>query len=144
MKKYIKSNLNIIIPALLLLAAAVSSAAIWFGRLEQYKDWRPVSGYVVSVTEHRHFSVIVDYTYMIKGVDYHSRESFHDSPDFDFPPPGSSVTVWYDPDKPQLSSYYEPEPGLDPLAPFIIAFPLGIAVYMLYSRDNRPAPGRKY
>ncbi len=142
MKNYIKNHIHVVVPALLLLAAFISSVAIYFGRIEQYRDWKQISGYVVGETELRHFRVAIDYTYMVNGVDYTSRESFHDTPDFEFPPPGSSVTIWYDPDRPQLSSYYKPTPGLDPLGTFFAAVPLSAAVYLTYTGKNLHLRGR--
>lgn len=137
MKKYIKSNLHIIAPMVLLLAAVISSVIIYSVRTEQYKDWRPISGYVTGVDDLRKFKTRIRYTYMVKGIDYDSYDIFYDRYMDVYPNAGNSVTVWYDPDKPELASYYEPTPGLDPYAPFFVTLPLSVAVYFSLARRKQ-------
>ena len=138
MTDYIKKRLHIYLTLIILIAMIISSAAIYRARTVQYSDWRPISGYVVQVRDARHFQVRITYAYMVKGVEYGGSELFHDDPDYELPPAGSSVTVWYDPDNPERSSFYKPEPLLDPYAPFFIGIPLCVGVYLAGTRRRIP------
>ena len=113
---------------LILAVAGVLALGIHFLRTKQYSDWVSTGGVVTDVQFHRsHRARRKSYTYQIfyeytvgdavySGVNtYSGRESDTDAA------PGKLVTVWYDPDAPEESSYHKPGTGLDFLIPFFIA-----------------------
>lgn len=123
MKKAIKISL-------ILAVAGVLAMGVHFLRTKQYNDWISTEGVVTDVQFHRSHNArrkSYDYTYEIfyeytvgdtvyTDVNtYSGRESDTDAAT------GKAVTVWYDPDAPEKSSYHKPGTGIDFLIPFFIA-----------------------
>lgn len=143
MKNAIKSNLYVVVPALLLIAALISSVVIYHVRTEQYKTWLPTSGTVTEVEELRKFRVRISYSYTVDGSTYESSDTYHDSTEYANPNVGDSATIWYDPAQPTMASYHEPFPLLDSYGPFFIALPLSVAAFFVLSQRRELTPGQR-
>ena len=132
---------------LILAVAGLLAMGIHFLRTYQYQDWRPTDGVVTDVQFHRSHNSrrkSYDYTYRIyydytvdgvtrSGVNtYSGRESDTEAE------PGKQVTVWYDPDAPEQSSYHKPGTGIDFLIPFFLAL---IPIRMTLKQKGRKRSG---
>lgn len=122
----------------MLLLACICSAAIYFIRTEQYKNWMPTEGVVVEIEEYystggRHhigsgYSHRIFYSYILDGQSYSGSNLYSGRDEGNFLK-GQSVQIWYNPQKVSESSFHKPGPGLDPYVPFIMGVPLtGVAL----------------
>ena len=137
MKKFISSHISLLVPLALLIAALISSVIIYGVRTEQYSTWIPAQeGKVVRTEDLRRFNIRIYYTYTVGGTVYDGSELFHDDPATENPGPGDSAEIWYDPDRPSLSSYGKPSPRLDPFGPMFMALPLSVGVYFILRKNS--------
>lgn len=139
-------------PLLILFIAILLSSAIYYARTEQYKSWQSTPGVVTEIKQFsshgggranlfsRTHRIYFAYTVAGKSYTGESQYSGYESEST----VGDAATVWYDPDCPSRSSFNKPTPGLDPVAPFILAVPLMIASWGINRRrrDSRPC-GRR-
>lgn len=145
MKKFVSSHMNLIVPIALLFAALISSVIIYDVRTEQYSTWIPAQeGTVVRTERLRRFNIRIYYTYTAADTVYDGSELFHNDPATENPSPGDSAEIWYDPDRPSLSSYGKPSPRLDPFGPMFMALPLSVGVYFILSKNRTLCASEKH
>ena len=125
----------IIYPVIILLLAAICSAVIYCVKTAKYEDWQTAEAVVVQRDALRKHSHRVCFTYTVDGVQYSGSEVWNDTADRN--PVGSVTTVWYDPEQPSLVRYGKPSPGFDACAPFFLAVPLSIGVFLYNRRGER-------
>ena len=130
---------------LILAVAGVLAFGVHILRTRQYENWLPAEGVVTDVQFHRsyrkkssRYTYQISYEYTVDGVTYSGvnaysgRESDTDSA------AGKQVTVWYDPDAPDKSSYHKPGTGIDFLIPIFIAF---IPIRVILKQKGRKRSG---
>ena len=132
---------------LILAIAAVLAFGVHILRTNQYKDWLPVEGAVTDVQFHRShnsrrrsydYTYQIFYEYTVNGVTYSGVNAYSGKESDTDAAPGKRVTVWYDPDAPEKSSYHKPGTGLDFLIPIFIAF---IPIRMILKQKGRKRSG---
>lgn len=141
MKNFIKSNAPILAVVVLLIAAMISSAAIYHLRIKQYSTWLPTEGIIQQVEPLRRHKTRYHYSYFVDGEEHKGSEIFRSRSTEQIPEPGDSAEIWYDPARPDNSLYGRAEPGLDPYAPLLMAMPLSVAVYYSLSRNRSLSVG---
>ena len=132
---------------IILVIAGVLALGIHFLRTAQYQDWLPTEGVVTDVQFHRShrsrrksydYTYQIYYDYTVQGVSHSGVNTYSGRVSDSDAAPGKQVTVWYDPDAPEHSSYHKPGTGLDFLYPFFIAL---IPIRMILKQKGRKRGG---
>ena len=132
---------------LILAVAGLLALGIHFLRTKQYEDWRPAEGVVTDVQFHRShnsrrkgydYTYQIYYDYTVDGVTYSGVNTYSGRESDTEAVPGKRVTVWYDPDTPEQSSYHKPGTGIDFLIPFFLAL---IPIRMTLKQKGRKHSG---
>ena len=132
---------------LILAVAGVLAFGIHIQRTNQYKDWLPADGVVTDVQflrSHNSRRRSYDYTYQIyydytvDGVGYSGVNTYSGKESDTDAAAGKQVTVWYNPDAPEYSSYHKPGTGIDFLIPFFLAL---IPIRMILKQKGRKRSG---
>lgn len=132
-----KNKAVFIYPVIVLLLAALCSAIIYNVRTAKYENWQTADAVVVqrdALHKHKHR---VHFVYTVDGIQYNGSEVWNDRADKK--PVGSTTDVWYNPEQPSQVSYGKPTPGFDACAPFFLAVPLSIAVFLFNRRGEQTA-----
>ena len=132
-----KNKTAIIYPVIVLLLAAICSAVIYHVQTAKYESWLPTDAVVVQRDDLRKNKHRVHFVYSVDGVQYSGSEVWKNSADKN--PVGSTTDVWYNPKQPSQVSYGKPSPGFDACAPFFLAVPLSISVFLSNRRGERTA-----
>ena len=115
-------------PIVVLLIAAIISAAFYFVRTEMFSDWQSVTGTVTMVEvrgRSKRRSVNYNYTYTVDSQQYTGYESFSGrKAEYKV---GDQKEVWYDPDDPSSSRFIKPGPELYVYVPLLLGIPLALA-----------------
>ena len=130
-----KNKSAFIYPVIILLLAAICSVVIYCARTAKYESWMPTDAIVVqrdALRKHKHR---VHFVYTVDGKQYTASEVWSDRADRN--PVGSMTDVWYNPAHPSQVSYGKPSPGFDACAPFFLAVPLSIAVFLFNRRGEQ-------
>ena len=130
---------------LILAVAGVLAFGIHILRTKQYQDWLPAEGVVTDVQFHRShrkkshrdtYQIYYDYT--VDGVGYSGVNTYSGKESDTDAAAGKQVTVWYNPDAPEYSSYHKPGTGIDFLIPFFLAL---IPIRMILKQKGRKRSG---
>ena len=131
---------------LILLCAGLMALGIHFLRTKQYEDWVPTGGVVTDVQFRSHhrgtkkrYTYEIYYEYAVNGAAYSGVNTYSGRESDTQAAPGKAVTVWYDPDAPEQSSYHKPGTGLDFIVPFFLAL---IPIRQLLNQKKQK--GRKH
>ena len=132
---------------LILAIAGVLALGVHLLRSHQYQEWLPADGVVMDVQFHRShnsrrkshdYTYQIYYDYTVAGTAYSGVNTYSGRESDTEAAPGKQVTVWYDPDAPEKSSYHKPGTGLDFLIPIFLAF---IPIRMILKQKKQK--GRK-
>ena len=130
---------------LILAIAAVLAFGVHILRTRQYADWLPAEGVVTDVQFHRsyrkkssRYTYEIYYEYAVDGVTYSGVNAYSGRESDTDAAAGKQVTVWYDPDAPDKSSYHKPGTGIDFLIPIFIAF---IPIRVILKQKGRKRSG---
>ena len=130
---------------LILAVAGVLAIGVHILRTRQYQDWLPAEGVVTDVQFHRsyrkkssRYTYQIYYEYTVDGVTYSGVNAYSGRESDTDAAAGKQVTVWYDPDAPDKSSYHKPGTGLDFLLPIFIAF---IPIRVILKQKGRKRSG---
>ena len=130
---------------LILVVAGVLAFGVHILRTNQYKDWLPAEGVVTDVQFHRSYrkksrrdTYQIYYEYTVDGVTYTGVNAYSGRESDTDAAAGKQVTVWYDPDAPDKSSYHKPGTGIDFLIPIFIAF---IPIRVILKQKGRKRSG---
>ena len=130
---------------LILAIAAVLAFGVHILRTRQYQDWLPAEGVVTDVQFHRSYrkksrrdTYEIYYEYTVDGVTYSGVNAYSGRESDTDAAAGKQVTVWYDPDAPDKSSYHKPGTGIDFLIPIFIAF---IPIRVILKQKGRKRSG---
>ena len=130
---------------LILAIAGVLALGIHFLRTRQYQDWLPAEGVITDVQFNRsyrkkssRYSYQIYYEYTVDGAAYTGTNTYSGKKSDTDAAAGKQVTVWYDPDAPDKSSYHKPGTGIDFLIPIIIAF---IPIRVILKQKGRKRSG---
>ena len=130
-----KNKAAFIYPVVILLLAAICSMVIYSVRTAGFGNWQTTDAVIVQRdTLHRH-KHRVHFVYTVDGIQYTSSEVWRDNADRS--PVGATTDVWYNPERPAQVSYGKPSPGFDASAPFFLAVPLSIAVFLFNRRGEQ-------
>ena len=130
---------------LILAVAGVLAIGVHILRTRQYQDWLPAEGVVTDVQFHRsyrkkssRYTYQIYYEYTVDGVTYSGVNAYSGRESDTDAAAGKQVTVWYDPDAPDKSSYHKPGTGIDFLIPIFIAF---IPIRVILKQKGRKRSG---
>ena len=130
---------------LILAIAAVLAFGVHILRTNQYKDWLSAEGVVTDVQFHRsyrkkssRYTYEIFYEYTVDGVTYSGVNAYSGRESDTDAAAGKQVTVWYDPNAPEKSSYHKPGTGIDFLIPIFIAF---IPIRVILKQKGRKRSG---
>ena len=130
---------------LILAVAGVLAFGVHILRTRQYQDWLPVEGVVTDIQFHRsyrkkssRYTYEIYYEYTVDGVTYSGVNAYSGRESDTDAAAGKQVTVWYDPDAPDKSSYHKPGTGIDFLIPIFIAF---IPIRVILKQKGRKRSG---
>ena len=130
---------------LILAVAGILAFGVHILRTRQYQDWLPVEGMVTDVQFHRSYrkksrrdTYQIYYEYTVDGVTYSGVNAYSGRESDTDAAAGKQVTVWYDPDAPDKSSYHKPGTGIDFLIPIFIAF---IPIRVILKQKGRKRSG---
>ena len=132
---------------LVLAVAGLLALGIHFLRTYQYQDWLPADGVVTDVQFHRShnsrrksydYTYQIYYDYTVGGVTHAGVNTYSGKASDTDAAPGKQVTVWYDPDAPEQSSYHKPGTGIDFLIPFFLAL---VPIRMILKQKGRKRSG---
>ena len=132
---------------LILVIAGVLAFGIHILRTNQYEDWLPADGVVTDVQFHRShnsrrrsydYTYQIYYEYAVDGTGYSGVNTYSGKESDTDAAAGKQVTVWYDPDAPEQSSYHKPGTGIDFLIPFFLAL---IPIRMTLKQKGRKRSG---
>ena len=130
---------------LILVVAGVLAFGVHILRTRQYQDWLPAEGVITDVQFHRSYrkksrrdTYQIYYEYTVDGVTYTGVNAYSGRESDTDAAAGKQVTVWYDPDAPDKSSYHKPGTGIDFLIPIFIAF---IPIRVILKQKGRKRSG---
>ena len=132
---------------LILAIAGALAFGIHILRTNQYKDWLPADGVVTDVQFHRShnsrrrsydYTYQIYYEYAVDGAGYSGVNTYSGKESDTDASAGKQVTVWYNPDAPEQSSYHKPGTGIDFLIPFFIAL---IPIRMILKQKGQKRSG---
>ena len=130
---------------LILAVAGVLALGVHVLRTRQYQGWLPAEGVVIDVQFHRSYrkksrrdAYQIYYEYSVDGVTYSGVNAYSGRESDTDAAAGKQVTVWYDPDAPDKSSYHKPGTGIDFLIPIFIAF---IPIRVILKQKGRKRSG---
>ena len=130
---------------LILAVAGILAVGVRILRTRQYQDWLPAEGVVTDVQFHRsyrkkssRYTYQIYYEYTVDGVTYSGVNAYSGRESDTDAAAGKQVTVWYDPDAPDKSSYHKPGTGIDFLIPIFIAF---IPIRVILKQKGRKRSG---
>lgn len=129
MKSHNNSNLNFLVPVLILLAAFITAQFIFIIRTEQFKDWISTPAVVLQEEDLIDFKIRIYYSYTVNGKSY-SGSDIYEKSNRNHAEIGSEITIWYAPDDASKSSFYKPNPSFDSYAPYFLAVPLSIGLIL--------------
>ena len=130
---------------LILAVAGMLAFGVHILRTRQYQDWLPAEGVITDVQFHRSYrkksrrdTYQIYYEYTVDGVTYTGVNAYSGRDSDTDAAAGKQVTVWYDPDAPDKSSYHKPGTGIDFLIPIFIAF---IPIRVILKQKGRKRSG---
>ena len=130
---------------LILAVAGMLAFGVHILRTKQYQDWLPAAGVITDVQFHRSYrkksrrdTYQIYYEYSVDGVTYSGVNAYSGRESDTDAAAGNRVTVWYDPDAPDRSSYHKPGTGIDFLIPIFIAF---IPIRVILKQKGRKHSG---
>ena len=130
---------------LILAIAGVLALGIHILRTRQYENWLPAEGVITDVQFNRsyrkkssRYSYQIYYEYTVAGAAYTGTNTYSGKKSDTDAAAGKQVTVWYDPDAPDKSSYHKSGTGIDFLIPIIIAF---IPIRVILKQKGRKRSG---
>ena len=130
---------------LILAVAGILAVGVHVLRTRQYQGWLPVEGVVTDIQFHRSYrkkyrrdTYQIYYEYTVDGVTYTGVNAYSGRESDTDAAAGKQVTVWYDPDAPDKSSYHKPGTGIDFLIPIFIAF---IPIRVILKQKGRKRSG---
>ena len=130
---------------LILAVAGILAVGVHVLRTRHYQDWLPAEGVITDVQFHRSYrkksrrdTYQIYYEYTVDGVTYTGVNAYSGRESDTDAAAGKQVTVWYDPDAPDKSSYHKPGTGIDFLIPIFIAF---IPIRVILKQKGRKRSG---
>ena len=132
---------------LILAIAGMLALGIHVLRTRQYENWLPAEGVVTDVQFHRSrrsrrksydYTYQIYYEYSVDGAAYTGVNTYSGRESDTDAAAGKQVTVWYNPDALERSSYHKPGTGLDFLYPFFIAL---IPIRVILKQKGRKRSG---